>query len=410
MKTATTILLVFLFTTAFGQANNYQVLLDSAKTLFHGEKGLTQEELDKFDYQQVVSLLEKVIALNPQNPEARYFLGYTYSRINSRDGRGMIGMNLDWVYQCSAQFEEVIRLTPKYTGEIVALDPYSKLTGEWGSLAMKYWYDNEADSAIWAFREGKTRGGFGNFMLALNRHVLDACSPNAILVSSGDNCSIPLWYLQIVENYRPDVSVVDISLLNTTWYPAFLSKTKSVSFDLANEVLDTIEYTRWADSAITIGDFSWTVKPSYYDQYLLRGDRVFLSLLKENKFKRELYFTLGFLPESRLSLNDYLVPVVFAEKLSLFGKSRLTDKTYKEAISKALQLSSQLNLNSQDEARMFDNLRYAVLYEISRSLESGDKKNAKEFLYLLDKFAHEKKYPYLDENVLKIIERFRQQL
>lgn len=395
---------------AYGQSGNFQVYLDSAKTLFKSERNLNREQLDQFDYQKIVVLLEKAIAINPKSSEARYFLGYTYSRINSRDGRGMIDMKRDLVFKSSEQLEQVIQQTPKYTGELIVLDPYSKLTAEWGSLAMSYWYNHQADSAVWAFREGKKRGGFSEFILAVNRKVLDTCSKNAVLISSGDNSSIPLWYLQIVENYRKDVAVVDVSLLNTSWYPAFLAKTEVVAFDLPDEVLDTIEYCEWTSTTVTINDFSWKVNPSYYDQYLLRGDRVFLSLLKHTKFQRDFYFTFGFPDESRLSLDDYLVDQLYVDKLVIGDQPEVAFSAYKETISTALKLSEILNLNSQDQIKTFNFFRYEILRKADSYFIENDLDKAREIIALLDKLADEKKVPYQNNSLKEYAAKIRQRV
>jgi hypothetical protein len=63
--------------------------------------------------------------------------------------------------------------------------------------------------------------------------TLTSCAPNAILFTYADNDTYPLWYIQEVEGVRPDVRIVNLSLLGTDWYIRQMKK---------NEQLCTIAY------------------------------------------------------------------------------------------------------------------------------------------------------------------------
>jgi len=52
----------------------------------------------------------------------------------------------------------------------------------------------------------------------LGQDYLESCAKDAILISFGDNDTYPVWYSQEVEHKRPDIRVMNYSLLGTDWY------------------------------------------------------------------------------------------------------------------------------------------------------------------------------------------------
>ena len=408
MKNLLIILMILTFINVHCQTK-FDTIFNNAKKEFKRIENLDREEYDQIDYTSLVKSFEKAIKLKPDDSESRYFLGYTYSRMNAKDGRTIIDQNLDLTIKSSQQFEIVNKLTPKYSGELITLDPYSKISAEWGSMALKYLYEKKKDSAIWAFKEGKKRGGFSKYSLKIHKEILNTCSKNSVLISSGDMSTFPLYYLQTVENYRNDISLIDVSLLNTMWYPNYLSKNKIIKFDLSDEELESIDYLEWSNKLITINEFSWILKPSY-DEYLLRGDQVFLSFLKQNKFFRNIYFTRGFDKNSMLNLEDHLKSKIVVNKLIYSHENDELFEDYKESISKILKYSKYIDKNNPDDLMLLESFRFNILNNIDDLINKNEKKKAKQLIKVLDKFANESIFTYQFKEDSENLEIYRQKI
>lgn len=67
-----------------------------------------------------------------------------------------------------------------------------------------------------------------NFTLNFAYNYLMSCEKDAILFTSGDNETFPLWYLQEVRGVRTDIKIVNLAFLNFDWY---IDQVKQKSYD-----------------------------------------------------------------------------------------------------------------------------------------------------------------------------------
>lgn len=140
-------------------------------------------------------------------------------------------------------------------------------------------------------------------------NALSGLDDNAILITFGDNDTFPLWYLQGAEGIRTDVAVLNINLLNTTWYlHQIMRRYRDLPISFTAGEIDSLRPIQWQDSTIAVqvdadpiqfdlpDTAAWpdtaylTITPTIQDKYLLAQDQVLMNLIQNNRYRRPIYF------------------------------------------------------------------------------------------------------------------------
>ncbi|MGE5176792.1 MAG: protein O-mannosyl-transferase family [Hyphomicrobiales bacterium] len=143
------------------------------------------------------------------------------------------------------------------------------------------------------------------------RDLLDPLPRRAILLTNGDNDTIPLWYLQQVEGVRPDVEIINLPLANTESYLAQLRR-RDPDFGglLTGESLPEALRPRRADGDVAtvvearsgLGLPPGVVPPDtvrFHPEGILFGqDRVILDLLRRLRWRRPVYLACTVVPKN----------------------------------------------------------------------------------------------------------------
>jgi len=193
------------------------------------------------------------------------------------------------------------------------------------------------------YHEHNRTGNYVAWDMAYN--MLQTCEPNAILFTNGDNDTYPLWYLQEVEGIRKDVTVANLSLLNTPWHIKQLRDARPTGerfINLTDRQIDELAYglQAWQEQKVLIpvqndpknpdGYIEWNLKPTYAGQALKTQDLMVLRILNDTRWRYPIYFGVTVGNENRIGLEDFLTMEGLAFKVNSHKSTMVDQKKMEE--------------------------------------------------------------------------------
>jgi hypothetical protein len=201
-----------------------------------------------------------------------------------------------------------------------------------------------------------TKDLYNPVFIAMAKNFLNACEKNALLFTNGDNDTYPLLYVQHKFNFRKDVTVANLSLMQTSRYLNYLRRgapgATGISFglsekDYASLQTDVIYIKGESDCSLAIENFSSVVNSPAYKmnyggqelivlpctgftikagkdslrwksnrQYIFRNDLAVLDAIAAAKFSRPVYFASTTDPSSKTDLQEFLRDEGLVEKMT----------------------------------------------------------------------------------------------
>lgn len=243
-------------------------------------------------------------------------------------------------------------------------------------------------------------------------NMLMSLEEDAIVFTNGDNDTFPLWYMQEVEEVRQDVRVVNLSLLNTTWYVRQLKNQWSrdsapLPISMSDSQIDNLTVVRWEprqvdlpvkmdeirqqsemmgpipDTVEIMSPMRWRLEGRPYSEQfniLYAADQAALDVIATNAqqgWQRPIYFAVTVSPDGQLNLQNFfqlegqafrIVPIEHEERLG---------RVVPEITPKRLMNFRFRNLADPDVyydenvRRMIDNYRNVFGHTAQKLAEAG---------------------------------------
>lgn len=245
----------------------------------------------------------------------------------------------------------------------------------------------------------------------LASNYLNSCDRDAILFTTADNDTYPIWYAQEVEGIRKDIRVILSPFIHFEW---FVDQIKKESYDsnkvnisftrdklvqgkrdympilskinrsvelktllefVANDhsktklgtydsnLVDYLPSKKYhipihkkniIDSGIAnltnINQFPDSISASIKGNYLTRGELIILDIIAQNEWKRPIYFLNNIIPR-KLGLENYLKKEGFAYRLIPFKNN--SEKLYDNSEKQFQKFAHQFSWGNMDDENVY---------------------------------------------------------
>lgn len=291
-------------------------------------------EFENANYPGAIEYLQLALAESPDDADVYYYMGY-FTHYLCYDSVPLTGFGREKSDEVLHYLQKAVELDPNYG------NAYYFIGTEYGARARDEMQRGNVGGVIQEFRQGKQAGGYPDWLIEFGRNTLRSCNRDAILFTGGDAGTNSIQYLQWVEGYRTDVTVIPGAFLDRPWFVAFLKQgvdsiVRPAPISWSDQQIESMHPYKWKTNTIRI-PIPDSVRQAYGAEQpameyelspnlgwgetlglLSAGRAAFADILLTNKWERPIYFSMGCSPSAWEGLRPYIQLSGFAQRLLPF--------------------------------------------------------------------------------------------